>query len=101
MEELVALPGIGRKTANVVLGNAYGLNEGIVVDTHVARLAKRLGLTRQTDPVKIERVLMPLFPRASWTLLSHLLIWHGRRVCDAKKPRCADCVLNRICPSAA
>lgn len=99
MEELVVLPGIGRKTANVILGNAFGLNEGVVVDTHVARLSTRLGLTRETDPVKIERALMPLFPRASWTLLSHLLIWHGRRVCDAKKPRCADCVLNRICPS--
>jgi endonuclease-3 len=100
MEELVALPGIGRKTANVVLGNAFGLNEGVVVDTHVARLAKRLGLTKQTDPVKIEHALMPLFPRESWTMLSHLLIWHGRRVCDARKPRCAECVLHRICPSA-
>jgi endonuclease-3 len=101
MEELVVLPGVGRKTANVILGNAFGLNEGVVVDTHVARLSARLGLTRETDPVKIERALMPLFPRSSWTLLSHLLIWHGRRVCDAKKPRCADCVLRRICPSAA
>lgn len=100
MDELVVLPGIGRKTANVVLGNAFALNEGIVVDTHVARLSKRLGLTKQTDPVKIERALMPLFPRESWALLSHLLIWHGRRVCDAKKPRCAACVLRRICPSA-
>ncbi len=101
MEDLVVLPGVGRKTANVVLGNAFGINDGVVVDTHVARLSKRLKLTRQTDPVKIEQALMPLFPRASWTLLSHLLIWHGRRVCDAKKPRCADCVLRRICPSAA
>jgi len=101
MEELVVLPGIGRKTANVVLSNAFGINEGVVVDTHVARLAKRLGLTKQTDAVKIELALMPLFPRESWGLLSHLLIWHGRRVCDAKKPRCADCVLRRICPSAA
>ncbi len=101
MDALVHLPGIGRKTANVVLGNAFNLNEGIVVDTHVARLSKRLGLTKQTDPVKIELALMPLFPRTSWALLSHLLIWHGRRVCDAKKPRCADCVLKRICPSAA
>jgi len=100
MDDLVVLPGIGRKTANVVLGNAFGLNEGIVVDTHVARLSTRLGLTRETDPVKIERALMPLFPRTSWALLSHLLIWHGRRVCDAKKPRCAECVLNRLCPSA-
>jgi endonuclease III len=101
MDELVVLPGIGRKTANVVLGNAFGLNEGVVVDTHVARLSARLGLTRETDALKIERALMPLFPRASWALLSHLLIWHGRRVCDAKKPRCAECVLRRICPSAA
>ena len=101
MDELVVLPGIGRKTANVVLSNAFGLNEGVVVDTHVARLSKRLGLTKQTDPVKIEVGLMPLFPRESWGLLSHLLIWHGRRVCDAKKPRCAECVLKRICPSAA
>ncbi len=101
MDDLVVLPGIGRKTANVVLGNAFGVNEGVVVDTHVARLATRLGLTRQTDPVKIEHALMPLFPRESWTLISHLLIWHGRRVCDAKKPRCSVCVLKRICPSAA
>lgn len=101
MEELVVLPGIGRKTANVVLGNAYGVNQGVVVDTHVARLSARLGLTRETDPVKIERALMPLFPVTSWTLISHLLIWHGRRVCDARKPRCGECVLNRICPSAA
>lgn len=101
MEELVVLPGIGRKTANVVLSNAFLVNEGIVVDTHVARLAKRLGLTKHLDPVKIEQALMPLFPRESWGLLSHLLIWHGRRVCDAKKPRCAECVLRRICPSAA
>jgi endonuclease-3 len=101
MDELFALPGIGRKTANVILGNAFGINEGIVVDTHVARLSKRLGLTRHTDPVKIELALMPLLPKTSWALLSHLLIWHGRRVCDAKKPRCADCVLRRICPSAA
>ena len=100
MDDLVVLPGIGRKTANVVLGNAFGVNEGIVVDTHVARVSARLGLTKQTDPVKIEHALMPLFPRESWTLLSHLLIWHGRRVCDAKKPRCSACVLKRICPSA-
>ena len=100
MEELFALPGIGRKTANVVLGNAFDINEGVVVDTHVARLSKLLGLTRQTDPVKIELDLMQLFPRKSWALLSHLLIWHGRRVCVARKPRCGECVLNRICPSA-
>lgn len=100
MEELVVLPGIGRKTANVVLGNAFGRNEGIVVDTHVARLSARFGLTRETDPVRIERALVPLFPRESWTMLSHLMIWHGRRVCDARKPRCRDCVLADICPSA-
>jgi len=100
LAELVALPGIGRKTANVILGNAFGQNEGIVVDTHVARLSARLGLTRATDPVKIEQALTPLFPRDSWAMLSHLLIWHGRRVCDAKKPRCAECVLRDICPSA-
>jgi endonuclease-3 len=100
MEQLTTLPGVGRKTANVILGNAFGLNEGIVVDTHVARLAARLGLTRETDPVRIEQALIPLFPRASWTMLSHLLIWHGRRVCVARKPRCAECVLRDRCPSA-
>jgi endonuclease-3 len=99
-QELVALPGIGRKTANVILGNAYGLNEGIVVDTHVARLSKRFGLTRETDPVRIERALIPLFDRPTWTMLSHLLIWHGRRTCDARRPRCTDCVLSDICPSS-
>lgn len=99
MAELVVLPGIGRKTANVILGNAFGMNEGIVVDTHVARLSARFGLTRETDPVKIEQALVKLFPRDSWTMLSHVLIWHGRRVCEAKKPRCADCVLREICPS--
>lgn len=100
MEALVRLPGVGRKTANVVLGNACGINEGVVVDTHVQRLAARLGLTKETGPEKIERVLMELFPRDRWTLLSHLLIWHGRRVCDARKPRCGECVLAAICPSA-
>jgi endonuclease-3 len=100
MAELVALPGVGRKTANVVLGNAFGINDGIVVDTHVARLSARFGLTREVDPVKIELALMPLFARDSWTKLSHLLIWHGRRVCDAKKPRCGECGLRDICPSA-
>ena len=100
MEELVALPGVGRKTANVVLGNAFGKNEGIVVDTHVARLARRLGLTREEDPVRIERDLVPLFPRPAWALLAHLLIFHGRRVCRAPRPRCADCRLAGICPSA-
>ena len=100
MDELVRLPGVGRKTANVVLGNACGINEGVVVDTHVQRLSARLGLTTETDPEKIERVLMGLYDRDRWTLLSHLLIWHGRRVCYARKPRCAECVLNTICPSA-
>lgn len=100
MDDLTALPGVGRKTANVVLGNAFGVNDGIVVDTHVARLSKRLGLTRETDPVKIERALMPLFPREHWTMLSHLLIEHGRRVCDARRPKCEQCVLNDLCPSS-
>ncbi len=100
MDELVALPGIGRKTANVVLGNAFGKNEGIVVDTHVQRLAGRFGLTRETDPVKVERALMPLFPRKRWTMLSHLMIAHGRAVCVARTPRCGECPLADICPSA-
>jgi endonuclease-3 len=100
MDELVNLPGVGRKTANVVLGNAFGINEGVVVDTHVGRLAVRLGLTDETDPVKVEQVLMSLFPRDDWALLSHLLIFHGRRVCIARSPKCPECVLNDICPSA-
>jgi endonuclease-3 len=100
MDALVVLPGIGRKTANVVLGNAYGINEGIVVDTHVQRLSRRFGLTKESDPVKVERALVPLFPREHWTMLSHLMIWHGRRVCDARKPKCGDCALADICPSA-
>lgn len=100
MDQLTALPGVGRKTANVVLGNAMDRNDGIVVDTHVARLSARLGLTAETDAVKIEQALMPLFARDGWTMLSHLLIWHGRRVCDARKPRCGECPLADICPSA-
>lgn len=100
MAELQVLPGVGRKTANVILGNAYGKNEGITVDTHVARLARLLGLTRQATPEKIEQDLMALVPRKDWTLISHLLIWHGRRVCIARRPRCEVCVLNRICPSS-
>lgn len=100
MDELLTLPGVGRKTANVVLGNAFGLNEGIVVDTHVARLSQLLGLTRQADPVKIEQALMKLFPRGEWALLSHLLIFHGRRVCIARRPKCGECVLADLCPSA-
>ena len=100
MDDLVKLPGVGRKTANVVLGNAWGINEGVVVDTHVQRLSARLGLTSETDPEKIEQVLMSVYERKQWTLLSHLLIWHGRRICEARKPKCGDCVLNDICPSA-
>lgn len=100
MEELNALPGVGRKTANVVLGNAFGINVGVTVDTHVARLSRRLRLTRHEDPVKIERDLMPLFPRADWALLSHLLIFHGRQVCTARRPRCEVCVVANLCPSA-
>ncbi|NUO64968.1 MAG: endonuclease III [Gemmatimonadaceae bacterium] len=100
MDALTALPGVGRKTANVVLGNAFGRNEGIVVDTHVSRLSQRLGLTRETDPVKIESALVPLFPRERWTMLSHLLIEHGRQICDARKPRCGDCPIAALCPSS-
>ena len=100
MEELVKLPGVGRKTANVVLGNAFHKNVGVVVDTHVGRLSQRLGFTRETDPVKIEQDLMPLFPQEDWALLSHLLIFHGRRVCEARRPKCEICVLNDICPSS-
>ena len=100
MEELRRLPGVGRKTANVVLGNAYNINEGVTVDTHVARLSRLLGLSREQDPVKIEQDLMKLFPQADWGLLSHLLIFHGRQVCIARRPRCGECVLARLCPSA-
>lgn len=100
LDELVQLGGVGRKTANVILGNAFDVNEGIVVDTHVQRLSRRLGLTREADPVNIEKALMPLFPRESWARLSHLLIFHGRRVCLARAPQCPGCVLNDVCPSA-
>ena len=100
MDALTKLPGVGRKTANVVLGNAFSVNEGIVVDTHVTRLSRRLGLTTEEDAVKIEGALIPLFPRERWTMLSHLLIEHGRQVCDARKPRCGDCALASACPSA-
>ncbi len=100
MAELVALNGVGRKTANVILGNAFGLNEGIVVDTHVARLSQRLGLTVETVPEKIEQVLMKLVPREHWTLFSHWLIWHGRRRCSARKPDCAGCEIRDLCLSA-
>ncbi len=104
LEELVTLPGVARKTANVVLGTAFGKNEGIVVDTHVGRLATRLGLTWTSkdgkDAVKIERDLIELFPQKEWTFLGHALIWHGRRVCFARKPNCPGCTLARHCPSA-
>ena len=99
MEELAALPGVGRKTANVVLGNAFQINEGIVVDTHVGRLSLRLGLTNNTDPVKVEHDLIRLFPREQWCDLSHWLIWHGRRRCKARNPDCVNCELRSLCPS--
>ena len=99
MEELRELPGVGRKTANVVLGNAFGINEGVVVDTHVIRLSQRLGLTKHKDPEKIEQDLMKLVPREYWAVWSHWLIWHGRRRCFARKPDCANCEVFRFCPS--
>jgi endonuclease-3 len=101
MEELLTLPGVGRKTANVILGNAFGKEEGVVVDTHVARVSQRLGLTSQKDPVKIEQDLMPLFPRKEWATLSHRMILHGRSTCVARSPRCGSCTLAEKCPSAA
>jgi endonuclease III len=100
MEDLVALPGVGRKTANVVLGNAFSIDEGVVVDTHVRRLSIRLGFTTHNDPEKIERDLMQTVPKRDWTVFSHLLILHGRSVCKARKPACEDCVVNDLCPSA-
>jgi endonuclease-3 len=100
MEELVRLPGVGRKTANVVLGNAFGVDEGVVVDTHVRRLSNRLGLSHERDPEKIERDLLKLVPKDERTLFSHLLIFHGRRVCKARKPDCPNCILDDVCPSA-
>ncbi len=100
MAELVALPGVGRKTANVVLGTAFGVDEGVVVDTHVRRVSGRLGLTEESDPEKIEQDLLGLVPEGERALFSHLLIFHGRRVCKARKPDCPNCVLNDICPSA-
>jgi endonuclease-3 len=98
MEALVKLPGVGRKTANVILGNAFGKDEGFVVDTHVARLSKRLGFTRQTDPVKIEQDLMAIVPEGRRTMAAHELIFHGRRICAARKPRCEICPVNPLCP---
>ena len=100
MEDLTKLPGVGRKTANVILGNAFEKNEGVVVDTHVGRLSRLLGLTRQTDPIEVELQLMKLFPRKVWAKLSHLLIFHGRRICIARTPKCELCVLSDICPSS-
>jgi len=98
MDELHALAGVGRKTANVVLGNAFGINVGVVVDTHVTRLSNRLGLTKGTDAVKLEQELIKLVPQNEWTLFSHWLIWHGRRRCDARKPDCANCEIKNLCP---
>ena len=100
MPELVRLPGVGRKTANVVLGNAFGVDEGVVVDTHVRRVSGRLGLTEHHDPEKIERDLLGVVPEGERALFSHLLIFHGRRLCKARKPDCPGCVLNHVCPSA-
>lgn len=100
MDELTALPGVGRKTANVVLGNAFDTNVGVVVDTHVRRVSQRLGFTRQKTPEKIEKDLMAIIPRDEWTDLSHLLIFHGRQVCVARKPKCEVCVLSDLCPSS-
>lgn len=99
MEELLTLPGVARKTANVVLGTGFGIASGVVVDTHVMRLSERLDLTRNTDPKKIEQDLMAVIPKEKWIQFSHQLIWHGRRVCQARKPRCAECNLERICYS--
>jgi len=98
MDELLTLPGVARKTANVVLGNAYGVNVGVVVDTHVKRLSGRMGLTEHQNTNKIERDLMQLFPSKNWTMLSHLMIWHGRRTCSARKPDCEHCIVEKDCP---
>jgi endonuclease III len=100
MDALAALPGVGRKTANVILGNAFGINEGVVVDTHIKRLSGLLRFTREETPEKVERDLMDLFPRERWTMLAHLLIWHGRRVCVARRPQCEECVVSHLCPSS-
>lgn len=101
MDDLVKLPGVGRKTANVLLGTWFKKNEGVVVDTHVTRIARRLKLTRQTDAVKIERDLMKLVPRRDWTEFSHMVIHHGRQICDARRPKCEVCPINSLCPSSA
>jgi len=101
MPELVALAGVGRKTANVILGNAFNINEGVVVDTHVARLCDRLKITSAKTPEKIEKDLVKLVPREHWTLFSHWIIWHGRRRCNARKPDCSNCEIRELCPSSA
>ncbi len=101
MEELIKLPGVGRKTANVVLGTAYGIASGVVVDTHVSRIAERLGLSSKGSPEKMEKVLMEVIPKEHWILFPHLIIYHGRAVCKAQRPNCPGCVLNRVCPSVA
>ncbi|MBA2493114.1 MAG: endonuclease III [Acidobacteria bacterium] len=98
MDEILTLNGVARKTANVVLGNAFGIASGVVVDTHVSRLSQRLGLTEKTTPEKIEKDLAELVPKKDWIIFPHLLIWHGRRICQARKPKCAECVLENICP---
>ena len=100
MDELVKLPGMGRKTANVVLGNAFGIDEGVVVDTHVKRLSGLMGLSGEKTPEKIEQDLMGIFPQERWTMLSHLLIFHGRQICKARKPRCEACAVPHLCPSS-
>jgi endonuclease-3 len=100
LAQLTKLPGIGRKTGNVILGNAFGIDEGMVVDTHIKRLSGRMGFTRETTPEKVERDLMEVFPRERWTLLAHLLIFHGRAACPARKPRCEVCMVAHLCPSS-
>ena len=100
MEELVELGGVGRKTANCVLGGAYGINSGVVVDTHVRRVSQRLGLSANDDPEKIELDLMQLVPQADWYAFGNMLVWHGRKICDARKPNCLECTLQKLCPSA-
>ena len=100
MEELTSLPGIGRKTANVILSSGFGITAGVVVDTHVRRLSQQLGLTKNTDPGKIEEDLMELIPAGDWGIVSHLLILHGRKICNARNPLCAECRINKLCPSA-
>lgn len=100
MEELIKLKGVGRKTANVVLGNAFGKNIGVVVDTHVGRLSRRFGLTKQKDPVKVEKDLMKIVPQKDWTVISHRMIMHGRATCKSQRPKCGECKLNHLCPSS-